>query len=68
METVFIVFYTPPRWVVRFHLGSGINGNAVRILALRPRLSAVRFHLGSGINGNYLILSIKALGKESAFI
>ncbi len=40
-----------PGLPVRFHLGSGINGNAVNQLP-SGRVSSVRFHLGSGINGN----------------
>ncbi len=37
---------------VRFHLGSGINGNGDvgGVGGVGP--GAVRFHLGSGINGN----------------
>ncbi|EFA71862.1 hypothetical protein CRD_00788 [Raphidiopsis brookii D9] len=37
--------------LVRFHLGSGINGNFVDTFSL-VSVTSVRFHLGSGINGN----------------
>ncbi len=45
-----------PVSVVRFHLGSGINGNMH--CDVHKSISAyniVRFHLGSGINGNLLL-------------
>ncbi len=37
--------------LVRFHLGSGINGNVPAIFPTNVFID-VRFHLGSGINGN----------------
>ncbi len=37
--------------VVRFHLGSGINGN-LSLFVREVLENIVRFHLGSGINGN----------------
>ncbi|EFA71861.1 hypothetical protein CRD_00787 [Raphidiopsis brookii D9] len=36
---------------VRFHLGSGINGNDLSKRGTE-NTGEVRFHLGSGINGN----------------
>ncbi len=42
-------------WNVRFHLGSGINGNPPgKAMDRYLILVSVRFHLGSGINGNVL--------------
>jgi hypothetical protein len=38
------------RLCVRFHLGSGINGNGLNCIGIDSL--DVRFHLGSGINGN----------------
>ncbi len=42
---------------VRFHLGSGINGNPFIVEFLYIDIIVVRFHLGSGINGNVKINS-----------
>ncbi len=57
---------------VRFHLGSGINGNsALRALAIALSLRRdVRFHLGSGINGNpsKRTVSVSISCSKSAFI
>ncbi len=53
---------------VRFHLGSGINGNK----KTRPEKvwGKVRFHLGSGINGNREAARCLSLSQafQSAFI
>ncbi len=44
---------------VRFHLGSGINGNKITTALGAGAAFLVRFHLGSGINGNYVLLIIR---------
>ncbi len=52
---------------VRFHLGSGINGNTVIPSVRSPiaEITAVRFHLGSGINGNApSAVSLAVLSRE----
>ncbi len=53
METRSIPYGLPRRWFgpVRFHLGSGINGN-LKGGSVPFAEGGVRFHLGSGINGN----------------
>jgi hypothetical protein len=46
-------WYPQSEWV-RFHLGSGINGNLTGIEGIKITTPPnVRFHLGSGINGNF---------------
>ncbi len=56
---------------VRFHLGSGINGNVqLFLLSYSPPWGIVRFHLGSGINGNHGsdVAEVRIVIMLSAFI
>ncbi len=52
METTTEGYSTSFCIVVRFHLGSGINGNCFLLDKGSRAFGLVRFHLGSGINGN----------------
>ncbi len=56
METKYTLFKIYKKGV-RFHLGSGINGNTYNeLITVVIVLNYVRFHLGSGINGNVINL------------
>ncbi len=52
---------------VRFHLGSGINGNVYLLIQQSYRDGLVRFHLGSGINGNKELLMTTHKGGTVRF-
>ncbi len=53
---------------VRFHLGSGINGNGDKGMVDPMFSKLVRFHLGSGINGNVWGGVGSGIRSGSAFI
>ncbi len=52
METILEAARYCSKVYVRFHLGSGINGNLFYNRQRAEVEARVRFHLGSGINGN----------------